>query len=179
MKCAYHPEREPSGACVSCGNLICAECEVQIGEKKYCKQCVSKFELAQQPVSPTNVTQSTPSGIKTTKSNPNWFIRHINWTLTILFAVAVFLQIILSVNDIITNQQWNSSNPKTAAFIVVLGASIWFLSVRKLSKWILIPVFIGSMFIVPVISGLLSNLLGAFGHLITLGFLLYFSENKN
>ena len=37
--CAYHPERDAVGACVSCGKLICEECKKTIGGKIYCESC--------------------------------------------------------------------------------------------------------------------------------------------
>lgn len=43
MKCAYHPEREPVGACVACGRLICVECKALLGGKIYCTPCADKI----------------------------------------------------------------------------------------------------------------------------------------
>ncbi len=43
MQCAYHPDREPSGACVSCGRLICIECKALLGGKIYCTPCADKI----------------------------------------------------------------------------------------------------------------------------------------
>ena len=37
--CAYHPERDTVGACISCGKLICEECKKTIGGKIYCNPC--------------------------------------------------------------------------------------------------------------------------------------------
>jgi hypothetical protein len=42
MQCAYHPDREPVGACVICGRLICIECKAVIGGKIYCSPCADK-----------------------------------------------------------------------------------------------------------------------------------------
>ena len=42
-KCACHPEREAVGACVSCGQFICAECKTLLGEKIYCNPCANKM----------------------------------------------------------------------------------------------------------------------------------------
>lgn len=42
-KCAYHPEREVVGACVSCGRFICAECKTVLGGKIYCNSCTNKM----------------------------------------------------------------------------------------------------------------------------------------
>jgi len=40
--CAYHPERDSVGACVSCGKLVCAECKTVLGGKIYCNPCADK-----------------------------------------------------------------------------------------------------------------------------------------
>lgn len=41
--CAYHPDIEAIGACVGCGNLICAECKTVLGGKIYCNPCAEKL----------------------------------------------------------------------------------------------------------------------------------------
>ncbi len=43
MQCGYHPDREPVGACVSCGRLICMECKALLGGKMYCTPCADKI----------------------------------------------------------------------------------------------------------------------------------------
>lgn len=43
MKCAYHPDHEPVGACVACGRLICVECKALLGGKIYCTPCADKI----------------------------------------------------------------------------------------------------------------------------------------
>jgi hypothetical protein len=43
MQCAYHPDREPVGACVACGRLICIECKAVLGGKIYCSPCADKI----------------------------------------------------------------------------------------------------------------------------------------
>lgn len=40
MRCAYHEDREPVGACVNCGKLVCLECKVTIKGKIYCNPCI-------------------------------------------------------------------------------------------------------------------------------------------
>jgi hypothetical protein len=42
MQCAYHPDREPVGACVECGRLICVECKALLGGRMYCTPCADK-----------------------------------------------------------------------------------------------------------------------------------------
>ena len=49
MRCAYHPDREPVGACVACGKLICADCKAVLGGKIYCTQCADKLFVQRQP----------------------------------------------------------------------------------------------------------------------------------
>ncbi len=47
MKCAYHPTREPIGACVECGRFICVECKALLGGKLYCTPCADKLFVNQ------------------------------------------------------------------------------------------------------------------------------------
>lgn len=42
MKCHYHPDCEPVGMCVACGQPICVECKVELDNKFYCNLCVVK-----------------------------------------------------------------------------------------------------------------------------------------
>jgi hypothetical protein len=63
MQCAYHPDREPVGACVSCGRLICVECKALLGGKMYCTPCADKIFVpnkgeAAKAETPPGVTQS-------------------------------------------------------------------------------------------------------------------------
>jgi hypothetical protein len=81
MQCAYHPDREPVGACVECGRLVCAECKTAVKGKFYCPPCADKVFVhrseeavrpadaasaagaAQQPISITvNTGTTSPSG---------------------------------------------------------------------------------------------------------------------
>jgi hypothetical protein len=48
MQCAYHPGREPVGACVACGKLICVECKATLGGKYYCTPCADKIFVHKQ-----------------------------------------------------------------------------------------------------------------------------------
>ena len=41
MKCHYHPDREPVGMCVACGQPICTECKVVLKDRLYCNECVA------------------------------------------------------------------------------------------------------------------------------------------
>jgi hypothetical protein len=77
MQCAYHPDREPVGACVSCGRLICVECKALLGGKMYCTPCADKIfvpnkgEIAKAETPPA-VTQSQSgySQVSASKSEP-------------------------------------------------------------------------------------------------------------
>jgi len=42
-KCAYHPNRDAVGTCVSCGRLVCDECKAALGGKIYCNPCADKM----------------------------------------------------------------------------------------------------------------------------------------
>jgi len=62
MQCAYHPEREPMGACVACGKLICMECKAMLGGKLYCTPCADKLFT-------TDSKDSSQDRISTTKQS--------------------------------------------------------------------------------------------------------------
>jgi DNA-directed RNA polymerase subunit RPC12/RpoP len=49
MRCAYHPDNEPVGACVACGRLICVECKALLGGKIYCTPCADKIFVQNKP----------------------------------------------------------------------------------------------------------------------------------
>ncbi|MFC2018981.1 hypothetical protein ACFLU4_03385 [Chloroflexota bacterium] len=42
MRCAYHPDRDAMGACVSCGRFVCSECKAELGGKIHCNSCSDK-----------------------------------------------------------------------------------------------------------------------------------------
>lgn len=60
MQCAYHPDREPIGACVSCGRLICVECKALLGGKMYCTPCADKI-FVQDKAEPTRTEKAEPA----------------------------------------------------------------------------------------------------------------------
>lgn len=45
IECANHPGREPVGACVSCGRLVCPECRMMAQGKVSCTRCVAVSKL--------------------------------------------------------------------------------------------------------------------------------------
>ena len=68
MNCAYHSDREPVGACVSCGKLICVECKTVIKDKIYCNPCVEKIFAQRSPDEITEERKSTAKQQEYTKS---------------------------------------------------------------------------------------------------------------
>jgi hypothetical protein len=81
MHCAYHPDREPVGACVACGKLICADCKATLGGKIYCTPCADKLFVQKEEAAAaatttaaaaTAATVETPtkSAAKATKEKP-------------------------------------------------------------------------------------------------------------
>jgi hypothetical protein len=78
MQCAYHPDREPVGACVSCGKLICMECKAALGGKMYCTPCADKIFIPSKSETPSERTGTTsprqqeaqPAYVAATKPEP-------------------------------------------------------------------------------------------------------------
>jgi hypothetical protein len=70
MRCSYHPEIEAIGACLNCGRLVCAECQVLLKDKSYCKVCAASQAMEKQNLYSSN-------GLK--PHNRNWFEKHLNW----------------------------------------------------------------------------------------------------
>jgi len=63
MHCAYHPDKEPVGACVECGKLICVECKALLGGRLYCTPCADKkfvHKQADPAPAPANPAQAAP-----------------------------------------------------------------------------------------------------------------------
>ncbi len=53
MNCKIHDDREAVAGCVSCGNLVCAECDVTVAGKHHCKTCLADAIPAAYPAAPT------------------------------------------------------------------------------------------------------------------------------
>ncbi|MFC2019039.1 hypothetical protein ACFLU4_03680 [Chloroflexota bacterium] len=68
MKCAYHPDRDAVGLCVSCGRFVCSECKAELGGKIYCNSCADKQPSAQAP-EPAGATSSPAAGLPKPSSN--------------------------------------------------------------------------------------------------------------
>ena len=72
MQCAYHPEREPVGACVECGRLICVECKALLGGKMYCTPCADKkfvhkeADTTSKPTTAATAASAAPAAQATT-----------------------------------------------------------------------------------------------------------------
>ena len=73
MNCAYHSDREATGACVSCGNLICDECTVEIDNKKYCKKCIENKNVP----------------IKSNTYTTNFSLEEKSWLVTLLLCIFI------------------------------------------------------------------------------------------
>ena len=67
MQCAYHPDREPVGACVACGRLICVECKALLGGKIYCTPCADKI-FVHEKTEPAKPDKAEPSYSPATKN---------------------------------------------------------------------------------------------------------------
>jgi uncharacterized integral membrane protein len=74
MNCAYHSDREPVGACVACGKLICVECKTEISGKIYCNPCVEKMFSESKPAAPATAAataaSATTAAAAATKASP-------------------------------------------------------------------------------------------------------------
>jgi len=46
VHCYRHPNRPAVAACVRCGNLVCAECDVLAGGRHFCWACVGRVRPA-------------------------------------------------------------------------------------------------------------------------------------
>lgn len=42
MNCVFHSDRNAIGTCNHCGKNLCSECQVQVEQERYCKECVAK-----------------------------------------------------------------------------------------------------------------------------------------
>ena len=41
MKCSIHPRVESVGACARCGKPFCAECVIEVAERRWCRECLA------------------------------------------------------------------------------------------------------------------------------------------
>jgi len=49
LNCKYHPDREAQAGCVGCGELVCAECDVLVGGRHFCRKCLAEAADAKLP----------------------------------------------------------------------------------------------------------------------------------
>jgi hypothetical protein len=70
MQCAYHPDREPVGACVECGRLICVECKALLGGRMYCTPCADKKFVSKQAEPPPHAPVAPPLAATPTGAPP-------------------------------------------------------------------------------------------------------------
>jgi hypothetical protein len=70
--CSRHPSKEATGACINCGKLVCAICDVELGGKTYCQPCADKLfavkAAAAQETKPAVTEPSKPVLPDSTKS---------------------------------------------------------------------------------------------------------------
>jgi phage shock protein PspC (stress-responsive transcriptional regulator) len=55
VNCQVHPDREAVAGCISCGNLVCADCDVLVAGKHHCKPCLASAAPAAYPAAPTQI----------------------------------------------------------------------------------------------------------------------------
>jgi phage shock protein PspC (stress-responsive transcriptional regulator) len=41
VNCKLHSDRDAVACCISCGNMVCTECDVVVAQKHHCKQCLA------------------------------------------------------------------------------------------------------------------------------------------
>jgi hypothetical protein len=62
--CSRHPSKEATGACINCGKLTCAICDIELGGKRYCQPCADKLfakqVAASQEIKPVVIEPSKP-----------------------------------------------------------------------------------------------------------------------
>ncbi|MGA2159811.1 MAG: hypothetical protein ABSG90_11415 [Dehalococcoidia bacterium] len=63
MQCAYHPDREPVGACVECGRLICAGCKTAVKGKFYCPPCADKVFVRRSEEAVKSADAASPAAV--------------------------------------------------------------------------------------------------------------------
>lgn len=73
--CAYHPERDTVGACISCGKLVCEECKKTIGGKIHCHPCSLSVLSVVENTSGQGSSAVVPNEIK----GWNWGAFLLNW----------------------------------------------------------------------------------------------------
>lgn len=114
MNCAYHPDRDPVGAWVSCGRLACAECRVTVANKVYCNPCADAL-----------ITKPT------TSKGSSWFHRHLNWTMVLAWLAAFVAGFMVGV---IT---WTIDPYVSDAQVEVMGALLGAIAASLILGWAL------------------------------------------
>lgn len=139
MNCYYHPDREPVGSCVNCGQLICAECKVVLGGKVYCNPCANKLV--------TKIAhKNRPKGL-------NWFERHLNWTLVLtwlaIFPIGFIVGFIMFMFYPYISDESIGGLSVIVGLTWILLTNGWVIKKKRRSLWWLLVVFI------PFIWGLI------------------------
>ena len=156
MQCAYHPGRDVVGACVNCGKLVCAECEVPIGGKVHCKGCVDSLLSAKE----SNLPPANTSGQGKTGSVPpeiagwNWGAFLLGWIWGVGHDVWISLVCLMPGINIVfafvlgakgnqwawQNRKWDSvehfkKRQRTWAWVGLALAILWVLLVLLFIAW--------------------------------------------
>ena len=103
MKCINHPKKEAAGGCINCGNLLCADCLIKVGNKNYCKNCVKEIlgdktrETEKKPIMQQQQQQAVELGDSFAKlmddKKPVAYAAPIKWIVaifTLLVAIGFF-----------------------------------------------------------------------------------------
>ena len=136
MNCYYHPEREPVGACVTCGQMVCAECRVTLAGKVYCNPCADAL-----------VTRPA------TSTDSSWFQRHLNWTMVLVFLGALLINFVVGLIVTSANPFVHYSDLEALGFVIGLAILIpgWGWALKKKNRslwWLLMGLFVPFGFIV-------------------------------
>jgi hypothetical protein len=136
LNCYEHSDREAVAVCLSCGKSICLECKVVLGEKLYCNACANAIF--------TRATSAVPI------RPPNWFRRHLNWTIVLCWLGAY---VVAFITGIVVGMLMYGSNPNVAQVnvekVVIVAGSVvtlawllptngWVLRRKAQSEWHLI-----------------------------------------
>jgi hypothetical protein len=125
VNCYIHPDREAVAACADCGKSICLECKVVLRESAYCNACANTmFIEATSAISPRP---------------PNWFSRHLNWTVVLCWLGAY---IIAFITGVVVGMVMFGSNPSVAQVdveraVIVVGSVVTLAWLLPTNGWVL------------------------------------------
>jgi phage shock protein C len=86
LNCKYHPDKEAQAGCVSCGELVCKECDVLVGGRHFCRKCLAEAADARAPV----VLPATPVPPPAASAPPRklYRSRHDRWIAGVCGGIA-------------------------------------------------------------------------------------------